>query len=63
MNDKVNPGISDALKTVLKFYDTALQSEHIEKPVSWSLYEAWKAINRLEEKRSKRKEEDSYDVR
>ena len=45
--------------TIRKFqdnYSKALKLDYVEKPLSWALYQTWKAVNSIEEVRDEQKQ-------
>ena len=37
-----------AIRKFNEFYDKALKSDYVEKPISWALYQTWKWFDKVE---------------
>lgn len=40
-----------AIRKFNEFYDKALKSDYVEKPISWALYQTWKLFDKKEKSR------------
>lgn len=48
----MNVSIEEAVEILMRTYKAAKKDKHILKPVSYALYQTWKAIDQLEKNRS-----------
>ena len=46
-----------AIRKFNEFYDKALKSDYVEKPISWALYQTWKWFDKNEKSRRAESEE------
>ena len=43
--------LKKAITQLKIYYDLALKSEYIKKPLAWAFYQTWKVVDRMEEER------------